>query len=174
MAEPGISPCVARSIAAPFVIRRAVEADLPAIRTLIPEAFSVELKRPITGDASFAERFYAPNCKTWVAADDAKLRGVIFLTRWGSLSFFGPLCIEPASWGKGLAQRLVATVVESCRADGVAGLVIYTMPESPKHIHLYGKYGLVPRCVHSVRGVGSSVAQLAARSHVQVPNDAGH
>lgn len=136
----------ARVIAADSVaIRDARAEDLPALRRLIPHAFSAHFGRSFESDASFANRFFLPNCKVWVAESAAEVLGCMFMTVWGSFAWFGPLCVEPSAWGHGIGQRLVAATIAECKARGISALALYTMPDSSKHIYFYTKFQLMPR-----------------------------
>lgn len=128
-------------------VRKACEADLPRLSELIPSAFSAHFGRSVASDANFAMRFYARNCRAWVAEVNGEIKGVIFLTLWGSFAFFGPLCVDPAAWGQRIAQELLAVMMDACKSEGVTGMAIYTMPDSPKHLHLYSKISLWPRWI---------------------------
>lgn len=142
-------------------IRFAREADLSGLRKLIPHAFSAHFGRNIDSDASFAARFYLPNCKVWVAESGADLLGCMYLTIWGTFAWFGPLCVDPAAWGRGIGSKLIAATVAECKRLALPALSLFTMPESPKHIHLYTKFALMPRYVHNTGAVSFHTASPA-------------
>lgn len=131
----------------PIEIRKGTnESEIPLLDALIVKAFSAHFGRDIGSDASFAHRCMNRACKVWVAESGSKIVGVIYLTMWGSFAFFGPVCIEPTMWGRGIAQKLVAAAMDAAKTEGVKGVAIFTMPDSTKHIHLYSKFNLTPRC----------------------------
>lgn len=117
-------------------------------------AFGDYLNRPpdaVWGDASYLSRGWrAPpgvsSARKWQYRAlgvyvDGKLVGLNYITVWGRYGYFGPLAILPEYQGNGLAIRLL-DATESVFSDaGVTAPGLYTFPNSPKHLHLYGKFG---------------------------------
>lgn len=90
-------------------------------------------------------RFGAEHVKSFAAELDGIVVGSNFATRWGSVGFFGPLSTRPDLWDRGIAQPLVRAVCDAFDEWGVAHAGLCTFPQSPKHLHLYSKFGFYPR-----------------------------
>jgi GNAT superfamily N-acetyltransferase len=85
-----------------------------------------------------------------VAEIDGQIAGSNFLTFWGSFGFFGPLTIDPAHWGKGIAQKLLVPSMDILKAHDLRLIGLYTFADSPKHIALYRKFGFWPRFLTAI------------------------
>lgn len=132
------------------VIRPMVENDLPAARQICCSAFGTFLGAPdpqnFWTDRDYVYgRFDAEHGAGFTAELDGEVVGCNFATRWGSVGFFGPLAVRPDLWDRGIAQPLVGTVSDAFEEWGVSHAGLCTFPQSPKHIHLYGKFGFHPR-----------------------------
>lgn len=132
------------------VIRPLGEADLPTTWRIARAAFGTFLGVSDLGNFwsdrdLHANRFRAENVEAFVAEEAGSIVGSNFATRWGSVGFFGPLTIRPESWNGGCAQPLVGAVCDAFGRWGVSHAGLFTFAESPKHVHLYGKFGFHPR-----------------------------
>lgn len=132
------------------VIRPMAENDLPAARQICCSAFGTFLGAPDpqnfwTDRDYIYGRFGAEHVAGFTAELDGKVAGCNFATRWGSVGFFGPLAVRPDLWDRGIAQPLVGAVSDAFKGWGVSHAGLCTFPQSPKHIHLYGKFGFHPR-----------------------------
>src|SRR6516225_4018717 len=133
-------------------IRPLTEADLPEAKRLIRVAFGTFLGAPdpenFWADLDYVRaRFGAENTAAFAAEQDGGVVGSNFATRWGSVGFFGPLTIRPDLWNRGIAQPLVRAVCDAFDGWGVSHAGLCTFPDSPKHIHLYGKFGGLTRAL---------------------------
>jgi GNAT superfamily N-acetyltransferase len=90
-------------------------------------------------------RWIADPSRVFGAAVDGKLVGTNIATNWGSVGFFGPLAVLPEFWDKGIGSALMVPIMERFTAWGNRHLGLFTFPDSPKHIHLYEKFGFFPR-----------------------------
>jgi GNAT superfamily N-acetyltransferase len=98
------------------------------------------------GDADYVRTRWAADPAAALAAEmDGTLVGSNFVTRWGSVGFFGPLTVLPSLWDKGVARALMNPTMEMFDAWGVTHRGLYTFGHSPKHIALYQKFGFLPR-----------------------------
>jgi GNAT superfamily N-acetyltransferase len=132
------------------VIRPMIDRDLPAARRIVHTAFGTFLGAPdpenFWADRDYVYgRFGADHVESFTADLDGEVVGCNFATRWGSVGFFGPLSVRPDLWNRGIAQPLVGAVSDAFDAWGVSHAGLCTFPQSPKHIHLYGKFGFHPR-----------------------------
>ncbi|MGA8760178.1 MAG: GNAT family N-acetyltransferase [Stellaceae bacterium] len=132
------------------VVRPMIESDLPTARQICHSAFGTFLGAPdpqnFWADRDYVYgRFGAEHVAGFTAELDDEVVGCNFATRWGSVGFFGPLAVRPDLWDRGVAQPLVAAVSNAFEEWGVTHAGLATFPQSPKHIHLYGKFEFHPR-----------------------------
>ena len=94
------------------IIRALTQADLPAAQRIVRVAFGTFLGAPdpeqFWSDLDYVYgRFGAEHTAAFAAEnDDGLLAGSNFVTRWGSVGFFGPLTTRPDLWDGGIGQRL--------------------------------------------------------------------
>jgi hypothetical protein len=129
--------------------------DLAEAQRIIRTAFGTFFGVPDLDDF-WTDRDYAHNrhgaehVEAFAAVEDDMLLGSNFAIRWGSVGFFGPLSIRPDRWEGGCAQPLVAAVCDVFDRWKVSHAGLFTFPHSPKHIHLYGKFGFYPRFLTAI------------------------
>ncbi len=128
-----------------------------------------------TGDPSFGEgsdvvrtRFESGNVVGFVADDGGAVLGSLLLTRWGSFGVLGPLSVDPSAQGRGIAQLLLDRGVAELDSWELAGSGLYTFADSPKHRHLYERYGFVDR---GPAHLWRRTASLAGEYDVLPPDD---
>jgi len=131
-------------------IRRLEERDLPAADTILRQAFGTFLGLPdpmdFMGDGDYVRTRWAAEPGAALAAEvDGDLVGTNFVTRWGSVGFFGPLTVAPSVWNRGVARSLLDATMAIFEEWGVRHRGLYTFGHSPKHIVLYQGYGFWPR-----------------------------
>lgn len=120
-------------------------------------------------------RFGAEHTASFAADQDGALAGVNFATNWGSVGFFGPLCVRPDLWNSGIAQPLVAAVSDQFERWGTHHAGLCTFPHSTKHIWLYQKFGFYPRYLTAIMAVpvpanGSALLPAEARYSALSPD----
>lgn len=103
-----------------------------------PEAFGADLDL-------VASRWTADPARVFAAEHDGSLVGTSIASNWGSVGFFGPLTVIPERWDQGVGQALLEPVMEQFAAWGNRHMGLLTFPQSPKHIHLYEKFGFFAR-----------------------------
>ena len=81
---------------------------------------------------------------------NGKLVGSNFVTRWGSVGFFGPLTVRPDRQAQGVGKSLVEAVTSQLDAWGARHAGLFTFPQSTMHLALYGKFGFHPRFLTSI------------------------
>src|SRR4051794_18132690 len=151
----------------PATVRPLEEADLAEADRIMRLAFGTFLGLPdpmsFMGDADYVRTRWAaaPDCAL-AAEVDGRLVGSNFVTRWGSVGFFGPLTVDPAVWDKGVARALLAETVPFFDRWGVAHAGLFTFPQSPKHLALYQSYGFRPRFLTPVLAKPVDGAAVAA------------
>jgi GNAT superfamily N-acetyltransferase len=131
-------------------IRPLEEADLGEADRIMRLAFGTFLGLPdpgsFMGDADYVRTRWAADPTCALAAEvGGRLVGTNFLTRWGSVGFFGPLTIDPELWNKGVARALLDATMPIFDSWGVSHAGLFTFPGSPKHVALYQSYGFLPR-----------------------------
>jgi GNAT superfamily N-acetyltransferase len=137
------------------LVRPLAENDLDAADHIMRVAFGTLRGLPdpaeAFGDAEFARTRFraAPDC-AWVAEVDGAVAGSVFVTRWGSFGFFGPLTTHPDYWDRGVGSRLLEQVVETFSSWELRQSGLFTFPNSTKHLGLYQKFGFWPRFLTAV------------------------
>jgi GNAT superfamily N-acetyltransferase len=129
--------------------------DVDAADLVMRRAFGSYLGLPnpedFLGDASFVRpRFAAAPDNAFAAEQKGCVVGSNIASRWGSFGFFGPLSVAPELWERSLARRLMEPVLERFEQWGLAQAGLFTFPNSPKHLALYGRYGFRPRYLTTV------------------------
>jgi GNAT superfamily N-acetyltransferase len=140
-------------------VRPLQEADLAEADRIMRLAFGTFLGVPdpagFMGDADYVRTRWAADPTAALAAEaDGRLLGTNFVTRWGSVGFFGPLTIEPAWWDRGVARALLAETMPIFERWGVTHAGLFTFGQSPKHVSLYQSYGFMPRFLTPVLAWG--------------------
>jgi predicted N-acetyltransferase YhbS len=131
-------------------IRPLQEGDLGEADRIMRLAFGTFLGLPdpgsFMGDADYVRTRWAADPTCALAAEmDGRLVGTNFVTRWGSVGFFGPLTVEPALWDKGVARALLTETMPFFDRWGVTHAGLFTFGHSPKHVSLYQRFGFLPR-----------------------------
>jgi len=149
------SPPPPATLGLPCKVRPLSAEDLPAADRVMRLAFGTFLGMPdpsqFMGDAAYVQSRFRYTRHFGAFNDDSRLVGSVFATVWGSFGFFGPLTVEPAAQGRGIAQTLLAEVERFF--DGVDGLRrrgLSTFAHSTLHVHLYMKFGYVARFLVAV------------------------
>lgn len=137
------------------IIRRLQESDLEEADKILRLSFGtfMGLADPMIcfGDADYVKtRFYADPDLTIAAEVNRRLVGFNFITNWGSVGFFGPLCIHPEFWNKGIANRLLSPTMDLLKKMNIRYAGLFTFAHSTKHVHLYQKYGFWPRFLTAI------------------------
>src|ERR1700731_3354428 len=125
-------------------IRSLREEELPAADRIMRLAFGTYLGLPdplkFMGDADYVRtRWLADPSAVFGAELGGELVGTNFVTRWGSVGFFGPLTIRPDLWDRGIAQQLLAPTMKLFDRWGVSHAGLFTFAASTKHVNLYEK-----------------------------------
>jgi GNAT superfamily N-acetyltransferase len=131
-------------------VRPLEERDLTEADRIMRLAFGTFLGLPeptaFMGDADYVRTRWAADPTCALAAEaGGRLVGSNFVTRWGSVGFFGPLTVDPALWDQGVARALLDETVSFFDRWGVTHTGLFTFPQSPKHLSLYQRYGFQPR-----------------------------
>ena len=137
------------------VIRPLTETDLPAAQRILRLAFGTFLGAPdpstFWDDRDYVHgRFGAEHVASFAAELDGELVGSNFVTRWGSVGFFGPLTLRPDRQGAGTGKALVEAVSAQLKEWGVHHAGLFTFAHSPLHLALYQKSGFHARFLTAI------------------------
>jgi GNAT superfamily N-acetyltransferase len=103
------------------------------------------------GDADYARTRWAADPASARAAEvDGVLVGTNFVTRWGSLGYFGPVSVLPSMWDRGVGRALLEATMSMFDDWGVTHRGLFAFGDSPKHVALYQSYGFLPRFLTSI------------------------
>ena len=131
-------------------IRPLQESELPAADKIFRLAFGTFLGLPepetFWSDTDFLRpRWKADPTRVFAAAVNGELVGTNVASSWGSVSFFGPLSVRPDLWDQGVGQVLMQPIMDKFSEWDTKHAGLFTFPQSPKHIHLYEKFGFFAR-----------------------------
>jgi GNAT superfamily N-acetyltransferase len=103
------------------------------------------------GDGDYVRTRWAADPASALAAEvGGALVGTNFVTRWGSVGFFGPLSVLPSMWDRGVGRALLRATMAVFDDWGVTHRGLFTFGDSAKHIALYQSYGFFPRFLTSI------------------------
>ena len=130
-----------------LIVRDLRESDLTAADAILRSAFDTFTGvTSLFGDKDYVRTRWLADPGAAVAAEqDGQLAGTNFVTRWGSVGFFGPLSVRPELWDQGVASRLMEATVDLFDRWGTTHAGLFTFAHSPKHHGLYQKFGFWPR-----------------------------
>jgi GNAT superfamily N-acetyltransferase len=142
-----------------ILVRPLREPDLPWADRIFRLAFGTfnGLPDPLKhgGDSDkIRTRWLADPGAAFGAEMDGNLIGSNFVTRWGSVGYFGPLTVHPDFWDRGVAQKLLEPTLGLFAAWGCRHTGLYTYSASPKHLALYQKFGFWPRWLTAILAKG--------------------
>ncbi|MBV8437117.1 MAG: GNAT family N-acetyltransferase [Silvibacterium sp.] len=153
-------------------VRPLAESDLSEAQRIVRRAFGTFLGAPdldnFWTDLDYVYgRFGAEHIASFAADRDGELAGVNFATNWGSIGFFGPICVRPDLWNSGIAQPLVEAACRQFDRWGTKHAGLCTFPHSTKHVWLYQKFGFYPRYLTMLMA-----APVSAKGAGSLPPDA--
>ncbi len=138
-----------------ILVRPLREPDLPLADRIFRLAFGTfnGLPDPLRygGDLDkIRTRWLADPGAAFGAEVGGELVGSNFVTRWGSVGYFGPLTVHPDFWDRGVAQKLIGPALARFETWGCRHTGLYTYSQSPKHLGLYQKFGFWPRWLTAI------------------------
>ena len=124
------------------VVASLKETDLPEAERIFRVAFGTFLSVP-EPETFWSDRDYiygrwrAPHVAALGATRDGQLIGSNFITKWGTVGFFGPITVRPDLQEQGTAKALLAGTVEQFDVWGTTHSGLFTFAQSAKHVALY-------------------------------------
>jgi predicted N-acetyltransferase YhbS len=114
-------------------IRALRESDLSRSDEILRAAFNTFLGvRDLFGDKDYARTRWLADPDAALAAEvDGELVGSNFVTRWGTVGFFGPLSVRPELWDQGIASRVMEATVEMFERWGTRHAGLFTFSCKP-------------------------------------------
>jgi len=136
-------------------IRPLEEKDLDEADRILRLAFDtyLGLKEPHSnfGDRDLVRTRWRTDPKGAFGAElDGRLVGSNFTTRWGSVSYFGPLSVDPKFWNRGIGQRLLESAMTQFAQWRSRHTGLFTFANSPGHAALYQHFDFWPRFVTAI------------------------
>jgi GNAT superfamily N-acetyltransferase len=140
----------APSISEEFVLRKAVQDDVPNIVTLINRAFSVEKffkSGERTDIAQVADMMR--NGEFLLLSDAGALIACVFVRITGERAYAGTLAVEPSQQKAGIGRRMMSEAEDYARARGCEVLDIRIVNVRPELSEIYTRLGFVPTGIES-------------------------
>ncbi|RFU85978.1 GNAT family N-acetyltransferase [Streptomyces triticagri] len=147
---PTASGPTAPSPTAPVRLRVLGEADWPLWREArltalaeAPHAFKARLQDwPHGGEDRWRERLAMPDAHNVVALVDGRLAGMAAgMPGSGGVRELRSLWVDPRARGRGVGDRLIASVEDWARASGAATLRLAVLPDNDAAAALYRRHG---------------------------------
>jgi hypothetical protein len=137
------------------IVRPLTEADLPEADRICQLAFGTFFGSPepetFFGDSDMVVTRWRADPSAALAAElNGRLVGSNFVTRWGSVAFFGPLTVDPGFWDRRVAQHLLDPTMAMIDQWSLRFAGLFTFAASAKHVGLYQKYGFWPRFLTAI------------------------
>jgi predicted N-acetyltransferase YhbS len=156
------------------LVRPLAPADVDAADRVMRLAFGTFLGVPdpitVFGDAEMLRSRYAADPAGAFAAElDGEIVGAVYATRWGSYAFFGPLCVSPQLWDRGIGALLLEPVMELFERWAVRQAGLYTFADSAKHVGLYQRFGFWPQQLTAIMARAPQ-ANGASSTYAQAPS----
>ena len=132
-----------------IVVRPMSAGDLAEATRVYRVAFGTFLKAPDLSRfrldiGTVSTRFATDPATALVAEHDGKIVGSAFGMDWGSQFVVGPITVDPAHWGQGVARRLSAGILDIAAARKPRLISLFTHPASTMHLRLYESFGFEP------------------------------
>jgi ribosomal protein S18 acetylase RimI-like enzyme len=124
---------------APFRIRPAAAADLPALIALERRAFTTDHLSP----RQYRHHLTNPAARVLAAVGSAGLIGkaVVFFRKGSGIARLYSIAVDHAARGRGIAKALLRAVERGARARGCTRVRLEVRQDNPGAIALYEKLG---------------------------------
>jgi len=126
------------------VVRRALVEDVPVLRSVALEAYSVYLERldglrPAPMDADYA--LVVSTAEVWLAEVDDHVVGSLVLVHADDHVLLESVAVRPSWQGHGIGRRLLALAEERARVSGRNVVRLYTHVTMVENQRLYERAG---------------------------------
>ena len=133
-------------------IRPLQDRDLVHADRIFRLAFGTFLGLPdpetFARDADYVRtRWLADQSAALAAEVNGSIAGSNFVTRWGSVGFFGPLTVHPSYWDSGIAKKLLVSTINMIGAGRSHTLACALLAQARS---------MLPFTRSSISGLGSS------------------
>jgi ribosomal protein S18 acetylase RimI-like enzyme len=126
-------------------IRRALDADVTAVRAVVDAAYSRYVPRigrsPAPMTADYETRVAAG--EVWVGDADGRVIGVLVIRPSGDALELENVAVDPAQQGRGHGRALVSFAEGHARELGLAAVELYTNEVMVENLQLYPRLGYV-------------------------------
>jgi len=85
-----------------------------------------------------------------VAETEGRVIGSILGMGWGSQLALGPLTVDPAFWGQGVARQLAGAFLDLPPVRPAGLVSLFTFPQSASHLRLYESFGFASHFLTSI------------------------
>jgi len=94
----------------------------------------------------FLELYFAANSSgCFVIEKKHRIISFCFTRLWGTVSWLGPLSVDPSEEGQGYGKKIVLAAVESLKASGAKTIGLELAANSARNLAFYTKLGFEPR-----------------------------
>jgi len=133
--------------------RAATAADVPALTTLINQAYRSEasqagwtteghlLAGPRIDETTLLELLAAPAAVLLLAELSGSLAGCVYLENQGAYLYFSMLAVAPAAQARGLGRQLLAQAVAQARRAGCATIRMSVLAQRAELLAWYERQG---------------------------------
>lgn len=127
------------------MMRAATPDDVPAIETLVRNAYSKYIERIGKPPAPMSADYRQPvdEGDVWVLDLDGAVAGLIILTFKADHLLVSNVAVSPACQGRGLGAKLLAHAEAQARQRGFREMRLYTNELMHENLVVYGKLGWV-------------------------------
>lgn len=147
-----------------LVVRPMREADFAAAqdvhRFAFAKFFGVDPAKFRPGNRTISMRASTYPEYAMVAEEGGVLVGSAIIMSWGRTAVVGPISVHPDKWSGGIGRALMTEVMVRIDAGPFDHSVLFTHPQSPRHLRLYETFGfwsreltaLMSRPIEATRG----------------------
>ncbi len=126
-----------------LAVRRAAEADVPALQVIAEAAYTRYIPRigrppaPMTADYAGA----VSGGHAWVAVEDGQVVGLAVLIDHGDHLLLENIAVMPAAQRRGIGARLLAVADDQARTLGRNEIRLYTNQAMTENLAYYPRHG---------------------------------
>jgi GNAT superfamily N-acetyltransferase len=149
-----------------LVVRPMRESDFVAAqdvhRLAFARFFGMDPAKFRPGNRTIAMRASAYPENALVAEQGGVLVGSAIALSWGRVAIVGPISVHPDRWSGGIGRALMTEVMARIDARSFDHSVLFTHPQSPRHLRLYETFGFWSRELTALMSRGVDTAHGSA------------